>query len=146
MTNKTTIARILETGQSVFSVAISVSGHEMIGDEPVVSGGNDLGPSPYDFLCTALGECTAMTIRWYAEQQKWPLEKVEVRLSHYKDDKLDIFEKTVKLAGNRLTEDQRSKLIGIAAKCPIQRTLEGTPRISTFEHPVGWTVGLSSLD
>jgi putative redox protein len=82
LSTKTTTAHIVETGDSVFAVSIDVSGHQLIGDEPADQGGANLGPAPYDLLLAALGECTAMTVRWYARQQNWPLERVEVTLTH----------------------------------------------------------------
>ncbi|RJF79119.1 OsmC family peroxiredoxin [Azospirillum cavernae] len=135
MTDKTTIATITETGDSPYAVAIAIAGRTLTGDEPVAVGGGDLGPSPFDFLTAALGECTAMTVRWYALQQTWPLEKVEVRIAHFKDGRQDVFEKTIHLTGDSLSSDQRASLMSIAAKCPVQRVLEGTPRITTFEYP-----------
>lgn len=144
---KTITATVAENGKSAYAVDITVSGHNLTGDEPVSFGGGDLGPAPYDVLLSALGECTAMTVRWYALQQKWPLEKVSVTLSHRKmrrdeltdDDKLklatpgqtgdrvpgvvDVFEKTVTIEGADLTPDQHQKLYDVAAKCPVQRTL-----------------------
>lgn len=132
MAEKRTIhAHVKETGESAFAVDIDVSGHHFKGDEPVEDGGGNLGPSPYDTLLAALGECTAMTVRWYARQQQWPLDKVEVRLTHHKEGRQDVFVKSIMLHGNQLTEEQRAKLIEIAAKCPVQRTLEGTPSILT---------------
>lgn len=133
-----TTATIVENGQSAFAVTIDVSGHSLKGDEPVASGGENLGPAPYDLLLAALGECTAMTVRWYARQQNWPLEKVEVVLTHEKQTaegkpgKTDVFSKQITLHGEQLTEQQRLKLVEIAAKCPVQRTLEGTPIIKTL--------------
>jgi putative redox protein len=124
-------AHAAETGESVFAVDIEVSGHSIKGDEPVDAGGKNLGPAPYDTLLAALGECTAMTVRWYARQQQWPLEKVEVTLTYHKENKQDIFTKDITLHGNALSEDQRKKLIEVAGKCPVQRTLEGTPVITT---------------
>lgn len=132
-----TVATISETGASPYAVAISVSGHNLTGDEPADVGGANLGPAPFDLLTAALGECTAMTVRWYALQQKWPLEHVEVTLSHRKggdgaaSPRQDVFTKSIKLTGDALTADQRAKLLDIAAKCPVQRTLEGTPLIRT---------------
>ena len=137
MAEKETRAEIRETGDSAYAVAISVSGHELIGDEPVDFGGGNLGPAPYDMLTAALGECTAMTVRWYAIRQKWPLERVEVTLTHQKggpgaaSPRQDVFTKCVRLTGPELTDEQRKKLIDVAAKCPVQRTLEGTPLIQT---------------
>lgn len=128
---KITQAHVVETKESDFSVAINVSGFSIKGDEPIDAGGGNLGPAPYDLLLAALGECTAMTIRWYALQQKWPLDKAEVTLTHQKENKVDIFTKHITLHGDTLTPEQRTKLIEIAAKCPVQRTLEGTPHIKT---------------
>ncbi len=125
-------AYVAETGESVFAVDIEVSGHHIKGDEPIESGGKNLGLAPYDTLLAALGECTVMTVRWYARQQKWPLDKVEVKLTHHKENKQDIFTKEITLHGSTLSEEQRKKLIEIAAKCPVQRTLEDTPTISTL--------------
>lgn len=130
-TKSTTHAQIIETGESDFAVAISVSGHSIKGDEPEHAGGKNLGPAPYDLLTAALGECTAMTVRWYALQQKWPLEKVEVNVSHRKEGRQDIFEKAISITGAALTDEQRTKLIEVSAKCPVQRTLEGTPSMTT---------------
>ena len=137
MSEETTTAQVIETGKSAFAVSIDVSGHSLIGDEPFAKGGSDLGPAPYDFLLAALGECTAMTVRWYARQQKWPLERVEVRLTHAKGGvegksaKTDHFAKTIRISGKDLSEEQRDMLIAVAARCPVQRTLEGTPLITT---------------
>jgi putative redox protein len=133
MTNQTIItAHVIETGESTYAVNINVSGHTLKGDEPVASDGGNLGPAPYDMLLAALGECTAMTVRWYAKQQNWPLEKVEVTLTHQKLDKVDTFEKQVVVHGDALTPDQRKKLVDVAAKCPVQRTLESDVVIRTI--------------
>ena len=129
--DKIIAAHISETGESDFAVSIDVSGHTIKGDEPKDAGGKDLGPAPYDLLTAALGECTAMTVRWYALQQKWPLEKVEVKLTFQKIDKVGVFEKQVIVHGDKLTDDQRKKLVEVAAKCPVQRTLEGKIEIKT---------------
>jgi putative redox protein len=139
MAEKTTTAHVRETGSSRFAVAIDVSGHALTGDEPVEAGGGNLGPSPFDLLAAALGECTAMTIRWYALQQKWPLQHVSVVLTHRKggegasSPRQDVFSKTINLTGPDLTAEQRAKLIDVAARCPVQRSLEGTPLIRTLE-------------
>lgn len=128
---KTITAHIAETGESPYAVSIAVSGHNIKGDEPEDAGGGNLGPAPYDLLTAALGECTAMTVRWYAIQQKWPLEKVEVTLTFQKIDKVGVFEKKVMVYGDLLSDEQRQKLIDVAAKCPVQRTLEGKIEIKT---------------
>ena len=125
-------AHVAETGESTYAVSIDVNGHSLKGDEPEWYGGGNLGPAPYDLLLAALGECTAMTVRWYAIQQKWPLEKVEVKLTHQKIDKVDTFEKQVIVHGDRLTPEQRKKLVDIAARCPVQRTLQSDVVIRTI--------------
>lgn len=136
MADEPTIAEIRETGEGAYQVAIEVSGYALIGDEPLGFGGGT-GPAPMDFLVSALGECTAMTMRWYALQQKWPLEHVAVTLEHRKGGegatsaRQDVFTKTIRLTGAQLTAEQRQKLLEIAAKCPTQRVLEGTPLIHT---------------
>jgi len=125
-------AHVIETGESAYAASISVSGHTIIGDEPVAFGGGNLGPAPYDLLLAALGECTAMTVRWYAIQQKWPLTKVEVKLTHQKINKVDTFEKEIIIHGDALSDEQRRKLVDVAAKCPVQRTLESDVVIKTL--------------
>lgn len=132
MSEKLTIANIEETAESDYAVNIIVSDHQLKGDESIESGGKNLGPLPYDFLTAALGECTCMTVRWYALRQNWPLQKVMVRITHRKDNKTDIFTKNTTIIGDALTHEQREKLIEVAAKCPVQRTLEATPLIETF--------------
>ena len=127
-------ATIVETGESTFAVDITVSEHQLKGDEPESAGGKNLGPAPYDLLLAALGECTAMTVRWYAQKQGWPLEKVSVTMTHHKEVKTDVFTKEIDIVGEALSDEQREKLIDVAAKCPVQRTLEGTPRIQTIRH------------
>lgn len=124
-------AQVEETGESAYAVSIDVSGHRIKGDEPVAFGGGNLGPAPYDLLLAALGECTAMTVRWYARQQQWPLEKVEVSLTHQKLDKVDTFEKKVTVHGAALTPEQCRKLVEVAEKCPVQRTLQSDVVIRT---------------
>jgi putative redox protein len=130
-------AHVAETGASRFAVRIDVGGHAIIGDEPAATGGADLGPSPFQLLAAALGECTAMTVRWYAERQKWPVDHVAVDVTHRKeivegrDGKTDVFRKAVHIHGPALSAEQREKLIEIAAKCPVQRTLEAGSIIRT---------------
>ncbi|MFM9889642.1 MAG: OsmC family protein [Rickettsiales bacterium] len=133
MSNLPITAHVRETGESTYAVSIEVNGHRLKGDEPVAFGGGNTGPAPFDLLLAALGECTAMTIRWYAIQKSWPLEKVEVILTHHKDDKVDRFEKTISIHGDALSDEQRQKLIEVAAKCPVQRTLEGNVHITTVK-------------
>jgi putative redox protein len=137
MSGRITSADVRESGASPFAVEILVSGHRLTGDEPADSGGGNLGPSPYDLLTAALAECTAMTVRWYAKREGWPLERVDVRVDHEKgatgaaSPRQDVFTKCITLVGPALDEEQREKLLEVAAKCPVQRSLEGTPLIRT---------------
>jgi len=116
--------------------------HQMKADEPKEHGGTDLGPSPYQFVSAGLGACTSMTIRMYARRKKWPLAHVSVDVTHDKvhaEDcegcegqgaKIDEFRRVIRLEGE-LDEEQRAKLVEIAGKCPVHRTLEGTVRVET---------------
>ena len=126
--------RILVHTGGGFYTEITASGHTLVADEPESFGGTDKGPTPYDFLLGALGSCTAMTLRLYANRKDWPLDSVTVRLSHgkiYADDcencetesgKIDRIEREIEVEGD-LTNEQREKLLQIADKCPVHRTL-----------------------
>lgn len=130
-----TVASVADAQGSPLAVAIAVSGHHLTGDEPAELGGADRGPSPYDLLTAALGACTAMTLRWFALQKGWPLIHVEVQVTHRKimatgsDAIIDEFAKTLAITGPDLTEEQRDKLIEVAARCPVHKTLTGQIRI-----------------
>ena len=90
---KKTTAYAIENGKSTYCVDLSVSGFDFIGDEPENMGGKNLGPDPYDYLCAALAECSVMTVRWFAEQNNWPVENVEVTITHEKQGREDQFTK-----------------------------------------------------
>ena len=131
-------ATAAETGESVYAVRLTMGPHEITGDEAVDVGGGGLGPAPFELLAAALAECTAMTVRWYARQQNLPVERVEVSVDYAKKvlagatAPVDVFEKTIAIHGAQLTDEQRTRLLNVAAKCPVQRTLEGVPTITTL--------------
>jgi putative redox protein len=127
-----------------FAQEIHAGPHRLHADEPVSAGGTDTGPSPYDFLLAALGACTSMTVAMYARRKAWPLEEVTVHLRHSKiyaadcaecetrEGMLDRIERDIHFAG-ALTAEQRSKLLDIANKCPVHRTLTSEVDIKTRE-------------
>jgi putative redox protein len=132
---------VTETGQGTFTRQITAGRHELIADEPVPVG-DDAGPTPYDLLLGALGTCTSMTVRMYANRKGWPLEDIRVTLRHKrihaKDcedcetskgfiDHIDI---DIELAGN-LDDAQRERLLQIAERCPVHQTLTSEINIAT---------------
>ena len=114
--------------------------HYLTADEPVAYGGTNRGPSPYGLVSAGLGACTSMTIRMYARRKGWPLDRVSVDVTHDKvhaqdagtdaGEKIDTFHRVVHLSGT-LTADQTARLMQIADRCPVHRTLERTNRITT---------------
>ena len=133
---------VSEAGEGIFPQLISAHGHLLRADEPVEAGGTDSGPGPYDFLLAGLGACTAMTLRLYAARKKWPLENAHVTLRHAKTHAedcaecetktgmLDRIERVVRLDGP-LDAEQKARLMEIADKCPVHRTLTSEITIET---------------
>ena len=125
-----------------FTTDIEASGHKFVADEPIEVGGDDEGPSPYDILVSALGACTGMTINLYAKRKGFPLTNVIVYLKHNKvyiedcldcensKSKIDVIDRTITLEGN-LSEDQKTRLLEIADKCPVHKTLTSGFKINT---------------
>ena len=125
-----------------FAQEILAGPHRMTADEPKSAGGTDTGPSPYELLLAALGACTSMTVGMYARRKGWPLQEVTVNLRHSKvhasdcadcekkEAMLDRIDLDIHLVGE-LTAEQRTKLLEIANKCPVHRTLTSTIEIET---------------
>ena len=125
-----------------FRTELFAHGFSLVADEPVEYGGGNEGPSPYDYLLAALGACTGMTVQMYARRKGWPLEEALVRLSHQKihaqdcenceaeERRIDRFVRELELHGE-LDPEQRQRLLEIAEKCPVHRTLTGEIRIET---------------
>ncbi len=137
------VARIGETG---FRTEIMANGLSLVADEPVSVGGTNMGPTPYDYLVAGLGACTAMTLRMYADRKQWPLEEVVVSLSHKKVHATDCqtcetnpvmvdrIERDVEVTGP-LDASQSKRLMEIADRCPVHRTLESKVEIKTSLKP-----------
>jgi uncharacterized OsmC-like protein/fermentation-respiration switch protein FrsA (DUF1100 family) len=133
---------VRETRNSKFQQAVTVGPHRMLADEPIAAGGEDTGPGPYDFVLAGLGACTSMTMRLYADRKSLPLERVTVTLKHskiYAEDcaecetkagMLDQIDRVIAMEGN-LDAEQRKKLMEIADKCPVHRTLTSEIHIVT---------------
>jgi uncharacterized OsmC-like protein/pimeloyl-ACP methyl ester carboxylesterase len=133
---------VRETRNSKFQQTVSVGPHQMLADEPVAAGGEDSGPGPYDFLLTALGTCKSMTMRLYADRKSLPLERATVTLNHSKihaqdcaecetkEGMLDQIDVVIGLEG-ALDAEQRERILEIADKCPVHRTLISEIRILT---------------
>jgi len=123
---------VTETGVGKFQVEVLAGGAAFLADEPVAAGGLGSGPNPYDLLCAALGACTAMTLRLYAGRKGWPLERATVRVLHSRAaDGGDRFTREVTLEG-ALDEGQRRRMLEIAERCPVHRTLERPAGIFTI--------------
>jgi putative redox protein len=117
-----------------FAQEIVIGRHHLTADEPASMGGTESGPSPYELLLAGLGACTSMTVALYARRREWPLLEVSVRMRHSKihaedcescetkEGLLDRIESQIELVGN-LSVEQRAKLLEIAKKCPVRRTL-----------------------
>ena len=141
--DKEVVARLGEHG---YTTEIMVRKHHLVADEPESVGGNDFGPSPYELVTAGLGACTVMTLHMYARRKKWPLKEVVVHLDHFKDylkdqanledakSKIDHFTRTIELEGD-LDETQRQRLLEIANKCPVHRTMHSEIRVETELMP-----------
>ena len=134
--------RVEETGDGTYTLRLDDGRHAWLADEPASAGGDDRGPSPYELLSGALGACTAMTLRMYARQKQWPLESVRVALRHdkihaedcadceTKEGRIDRIERVIELRG-ALDAAQRQRLMEIADRCPVHRTLHSEVEVQS---------------
>ena len=125
-----------------FVQEVEAGDHHLRSDEPATAGGTDSGPTPYDLLLAALGSCTSMTVGMYARRKQWPLERVTVRLRHSRvhvtdcaaceteDARLTVIDRDVQFEGP-LSDDQRTRLLAIANRCPVHLTLTSRIEIRT---------------
>ncbi len=139
-------ATVVETGDGTFTQRIRVGRHTLIADEPRDVGGDDRGPTPYDYLLAGLGACTSMTLRMYARHKKLPVESIAVSMRHSKihaqdcadcettEGKVDLIQRHVAIAGD-LDDAQRARMLEIAERCPVHRTLHGEVKITTEAAP-----------
>jgi putative redox protein len=134
------IVRVAEADAAGFLQDVQVGPHHLLADEPLAYGGTNRGPSPYGLLAAGLGACTSMTLRMYARRKGWPLQHVTVDVSHDKvhaqdastpvATNIDLFRRRITVTGD-LSADQRQKLLEIADKCPVHKTLEAASRVET---------------
>ena len=141
-----TSVTVAEAGAGKYRQHVKAGRHRGLADEPVSAGGDDAGPSPYELLLSALGACTAMTLRMYADLKKLPLKHISVELRHEKihaeacqhcetkEGKIDRIERVVTLEGD-LSDEQRNRLLEIANKCPVHRTLHSEVWVPTSLAP-----------
>ncbi|TVP57819.1 MAG: OsmC family protein [Gemmatimonadales bacterium] len=127
---------MVRTGESGFQTEIRARQHHLLADEPASVGGEDQGPTPYELLAAALGTCTTMTVRMYADRKGWPVKEVRTSLRHEKrrdgdDPRVDYISREVTVEGP-LSDGQRARLVEIASRCPVHRTLEAGVRIGTI--------------
>ena len=142
MSAEGTEVEVVESGEGRYVQQVRAGAHALRADEPVAVGGQDTGPSPYEWLAGALGACTSITLRMYADRKQWPLERVRVTVRHRRvhaldgqecenrPARLDLLEREVELTG-ALDETQRQRLLEIANRCPVHRTLEAGVSVRT---------------
>jgi putative redox protein len=120
----------VRTASGKFGQNIQIGPHTLSADESKEEKGDDTGPAPHELLLAALGSCTSMTVKVYADRKGWPLEGVHVRLHGRHEEGGFLIERTLRVEG-ALSDEQKARLVEIAEKCPVAKTLRGTIRIAT---------------
>jgi len=133
---------VAKTGRDGYRTDVSAAGYRLVADEPAAVGGSGLGPTPYDLLAAALATCTSMTLRMYADRKQLDLESATVRIAHGKvhakdcadcesaEGRIDVFRRALSFEGS-LTDAERQRLVEIADRCPVHRTLHGEVKVRT---------------
>jgi putative redox protein len=120
------VAIVAEDGASPFGASVAIGPHRLRADEPLEAGGQASGPDPYEYLLAGLGACTVMTVRLYANRKGWPLHRIEVRVRQAAragdGEAKDVFVREILLEGD-LSSEERQRLLDIAERCPVSRTL-----------------------
>ncbi|HEV3239063.1 MAG TPA: OsmC family protein [Casimicrobiaceae bacterium] len=122
--------RTAKASRGAIAHELSIGAHVLLCDEPPASGGDDLGPNPHELLDAALASCTALTLMLYARRKGWPLQGVEAEVSHDQADGVYRMRRDIRLIGG-LAADERARLLEIANKCPVHRTLSGRFEITS---------------
>lgn len=143
---ETDLQAVVLTGPSGYTTEVKAGHHRFLADEPLSVGGNDLGPNPYDLLVAALGTCTSMTLRMYSDRKKWDVRQIKVHLQHdkihvtdsgdpeKKNNRIDKIDRRIEVTGD-LSQEQVGRLLEIADRCPVHRTLHGEIQVqSSIDH------------
>ena len=120
---------------NAYTTSIEIHQHQLLADEPLKSGGEDLGPAPGDYLCAALASCTAITLRMYSQRKNWNVGEIKIKVDLIKDVQQNIFNCEIECKGD-LSKEQLERLAVIAASCPIHKLLKKPNEIVTTLRPV----------
>jgi putative redox protein len=136
---------VVRTGRERYRTEVEARGHRLVADEPVVLGGTDQGPTPFEYVAAALGACTSITLRMYADRKEMALEEVIVRVRHEKTNepgkgRVDRLYREIELVG-ALSDAERARLLEIADRCPVHRAIEAGIEIVTTAAPLAAVAG-----
>jgi putative redox protein len=124
-------AAVVTTAGGKFRQQVRIGSHVLVADEPVEDGGEDAGPAPHEWILAGLAACTSMTVKLYADRRGWPLESAEVSVSGSHVEGAFVLTREVHFVGPQLTDEHRTRLLEIANKCPVHKSLTGPIRIET---------------